>query len=116
MMRLTTAGSLLAATVGVAIAGTGAPSDWQMNMQGQVTELGRGVRSFHDLLLWIITIICLLVGVLLAIVIFRFREDKNPVPARTTHNTLLEVAWTVAPVAILVAIAIPSFRLLREQP
>nr|WP_244470725.1 cytochrome c oxidase subunit II [Microvirga massiliensis] len=115
MKRLATAGVLLAAMGGVAVAGTGVPSEWQMNMQGQVTELGRGVRSFHDLLLWIITGICLLVGVLLAIVIVRFREDKNPVPARTTHNTLLEVAWTVAPVAILVAIAIPSFRLLREQ-
>jgi cytochrome c oxidase subunit II len=115
VVRLIAAGILLAATAGVAVAGTGAPSDWQMNMQGQVTELGRDVRSFHDLLLWIITAICVLVAALLAVIVVRFREDKNPVPAKTTHNTILEVAWTVLPVAILVAIAIPSFRILREQ-
>jgi cytochrome c oxidase subunit 2 len=115
MRRLITAGVLLAASVGVAVAGTGVPSDWQMDMQGQVTELGRDVKSFHDWLVWLITAICLFVAALLAAVVIKFREDKNPTPARTTHNTILEVAWTVVPVAILVAIAIPSFRILREQ-
>ena len=70
---------------------------------------------FHDFLLWIITIIVVFVTALLAIVILRFNRKSNPNPSRTTHNTLLEVAWTVIPVMILVVIAIPSFRLLYKQ-
>jgi len=125
-MRIETAGlrstlaRMAAATVfamgaGAASAGTGEPSPWQMNMQGMVTEIGRDVAVFHDWLLWLITAISLFVLVLLVAVIIRFNERRNPVPSRTTHNSVLEVAWTVVPVLILIAIAIPSFRLLREQ-
>ena len=67
---------------------------------------------FHDFLLWIISAIALFVLVLLAIVVLRFNARANPTPSRTTHNSLLEVAWTIVPVVILVAIAVPSFRLL----
>jgi len=84
-------------------------------MQEMVTELGQSVSNFHTYLVWLIAVICLFVLALLLTVIFRFNERKNPVPSRTTHNTLLEVAWTIVPVLILVAIAIPSFRLLRQQ-
>ncbi len=84
-------------------------------MQEMVTELGQSVSNFHTYLVWLITAICLFVLALLLVIVARFNENKNPVPSRTTHNTLLEVAWTIVPVLILVAIAIPSFRLLRQQ-
>lgn len=84
-------------------------------MQEMVTQLGQSVSSFHTYLVWLITAICVFVLALLLVIIARFNERKNPVPSRTTHNTLLEVAWTIVPVLILVAIAIPSFRLLRLQ-
>jgi len=84
-------------------------------MQGMVTELGRDMSSFHTYLVWLITAICLFVLALIVVIVARFNENRNPVPSRTTHNTLLEVAWTIVPVLILVAIAIPSFRLLRQQ-
>ncbi|HZH51391.1 MAG TPA: cytochrome c oxidase subunit II [Microvirga sp.] len=125
-MRIETSGlrsvtALFAAAVAVvlgiseAVAGTGAPTPWEMSMQGMVTEVGRDVSSFHTYLVWLITAICLLVLALIVVVVVRFNERANPVPSRTTHNTLLEVAWTIVPVLILVAIAIPSFRLLRQQ-
>jgi cytochrome c oxidase subunit 2 len=98
-----------------ALAGTGIPTPWELGLQGMVTEVGHGVALFHQYLLWIITAICLLVAGLLIAIIFRFGEKRNPVASRTTHHTWLEVAWTILPVLILVAIAIPSFRLLRMQ-
>jgi cytochrome c oxidase subunit 2 len=100
---------------GEAFAGTGAPSPWEATMQGMVTEVGRDMSSFHTYLVWLITIICLFVLGLIVVIVVRFNEKANPTPSRTTHNTLLEVAWTIVPVLILVAIAIPSFRLLRLQ-
>src|SRR4051794_36166260 len=76
-------------------AGTGLPEPWQMDFQGMVTEIGRDVVRFHDWLVWLITAICLFVLVLLLTIVYRFGEAKNPVPSRTTHHTMLEVAWTV---------------------
>ena len=70
---------------------------------------------FHDWLLVIITVITLFVLALLVTVVVRFNARANPVPSRTTHNTLIEVAWTLIPVLILVGIAVPSFRLLFEE-
>ena len=98
-----------------AIAGTGMPSPWQMNLQGAVTPVAEFIHWFHDWLNIIITIVTLFVLALLVYVVFRFNEKANPVPSKTTHNALLEVAWTVIPVLILVVIAIPSFRLLKLQ-
>lgn len=125
-MRIETSGlrsvtALLAAAVALvlgvseAIAGTGAPTPWETGMQGMVTEVGRDMSNFHTYLVWLITGICLFVLALIIVVVVRFNENRNPVPSRTTHNTLLEVVWTIVPVLILVAIAIPSFRLLRQQ-
>lgn len=93
----------------------GLPRPWQMGMQETVTGLGREMFAFHDGLLLLITFVCIFVAALLVVVIFRFGEKRNPVPSRTTHHTGLEIAWTIIPVLILVAIAIPSFRLLRNQ-
>ena len=85
-------------------------------MQPAVTPVADEMHFFHNgILLPVITIITLFVLALLIWVMYRFNERSNPAPSRTTHNTLLEVAWTVLPVMILVIIAIPSFRLLTHQ-
>jgi cytochrome c oxidase subunit 2 len=115
-ITLTVAAIALGLGINVAAAaGIGQPEPWQMDFQGMVTEIGRDVARFHYWLVWLITAICLFVAGLIIAIIFRFNEKKNPVASATTHNTMLEVAWTVVPVLILVAIAIPSFRVLREQ-
>ncbi|MBS7542108.1 cytochrome c oxidase subunit II [Ancylobacter oerskovii] len=100
---------------GAAFAGTGQPSPWQVNFQGAASPVMENIHSFHHFLLAIIVAVVVLVAVLMAVVAFKFNEKANPVPSRTTHNTLIEVLWTVVPVLILVAIAIPSFRLLFLQ-
>ena len=87
----------------------------QMGFQEPVTAIAREIQSFHDLLLWMCVIISLFVLALLGYVMVRFNEKANPTPSRTTHSTVLEVAWTVIPVLILVVMAIPSFRLLTHQ-
>ncbi len=90
----------------------GGPEPWQLGLQPAVTPTMERITSFHDLLLWVITLITLFVLALLLYVMWRFSEHRNPNPSSTTHNTLIEVLWTVIPVVILVAIAVPSFRLL----
>jgi cytochrome c oxidase subunit 2 len=114
-----TAGKMAALLAGffpvMASAGTGQPSEWQLGLQTAVTPVMADIVWFHDFLLYIITAITVFVLVLLVIVILRFNARSNPTPSKTTHNTLLEVVWTVVPVMILVAIAVPSFRLLFFQ-
>jgi cytochrome c oxidase subunit 2 len=90
----------------------GVPHDWQMGFPPSFTPLMDSVASLHDLLLVIITLISLFVLGLLIYVVFRFHAARNPVPTTVTHNTVLEIAWTIIPILILVVIAIPSFRLL----
>jgi cytochrome c oxidase subunit 2 len=89
-----------------------APRPWEMSMQTSYSPIKDRIESLHDLVLVIITLITLLVGALLVIVMVKFNHKKNPVPSKTTHHTTLEVIWTVAPVLILVIIAIPSFKLI----
>jgi len=103
------------ASAGAALAGLGQPSDWQIGLQDSATPVMDEIAWFHDFLLWIISIITIFVLALLVAVIVKFNSRVNPVPSRTTHNTLLEVAWTLIPVLILVAIAVPSFRILFFQ-
>ena len=93
----------------------GQPAPWQINLQDAVTPVMENIHSFNILLVTIITAITLFVLVLLVIVAVKFNERANPVPSKTSHNTMIEVAWTVVPVLILVAIAIPSFRLLHLE-
>lgn len=100
---------------GGAWAAAGRPVPWQVGMQDMVTPVGDSGADFHTMLVWIITVIAFLVLGLMLYVIVRFNAKANPTPSKTTHNTLLEVAWTVLPIIILVAIAIPSFRLLYFQ-
>lgn len=89
-----------------------APHPWQINLHESVTPVMDKVIELHNLLLVIITLISLFVLGLLIYAMVRFRASRNPTPSQTTHNTTLEVAWTVIPIVILVVIAIPSFRLL----
>jgi cytochrome c oxidase subunit 2 len=108
---------LIGTTVLVAsLAGGGAvaaqPEPWQLGLQPAGSPIMERIASFHDLLMVIITLICLLVLALLVYVGLKYRASSNPSPSRRTHNTLLEVVWTAVPVLILVIIAIPSFRLL----
>ena len=93
----------------------GQPHPWQLGLQQAATPVMDNIIWFHNFLLWLIVIITLFVLALLMVVIVRFNARRNPVPSRTTHNTLVEVVWTVVPVLILVAIAVPSFRLLFLQ-
>jgi cytochrome c oxidase subunit II len=107
-------GSVLMAG-GSALAASGQPSPWQLGLQQSASPVMDSLVSFHNFLLVIITLITAFVLALLVIVTIKFNARANPTPARTTHNTLLEVLWTVVPVVILVVIAIPSFRLLFYQ-
>ncbi len=109
------ASSLAVLSTGSAIAATGQPHEWQVGLQAAASPVMHDVVWFHDFLLWIIAFISLFVLVLLVTVIVKFNAKSNPVPSRTTHNTMIEVVWTVVPVLILVAIAVPSFRLLFYQ-
>jgi cytochrome c oxidase subunit 2 len=99
-------------TGGMAFAEMGQPAPWQYKLQEAATPVMENIIWFHDVLLWIITIITLFVLALLIVVVVKFNAKANPVPSRTTHNSLIEVAWTLIPVLILVGIAVPSFRLL----
>ncbi len=100
----------LAVPGGVALAQ--APRPWEMGMQPAFSPVKQQIIDLHDLVLVIITLITIFVGALLGWVMYRYNAKRNPVPGHATHNTVLEVAWTVIPVLILVVMAIPSFRLI----
>jgi len=93
----------------------GAPKAWEMAMQPAFSPVKQDIINLHNLVLVIITLITVFVGALLGWVMWRYHAKRNPVPSRTAHHTVLEVAWTVLPVLILVVIAIPSFRLVYYQ-
>ncbi len=88
------------------------PQPWEMGMGTPFSPVKERIVDLHNLLLVIITVITLFVAALLVWVMLRFNAKAHPTPSRTSHNTLLEVAWTLVPVLILVVIAIPSFRLI----
>lgn len=88
------------------------PLPWQLGMQPSASPVKENIAWLHNLLLVIITLITIFVLVLLVYVMVRFRASANPKPTRTTHNTFIEIIWTVIPTLILVVIAIPSFKLL----
>ncbi len=106
--------SSAAATL-VALAGPSSaaqPYPWQMSFQPAASPVMERIQWFNDLLFWIIVAITLFVLALLCYCAIKFNEKSNPTPTKTTHNTALEVIWTAVPILILVAIAVPSFRLL----
>jgi cytochrome c oxidase subunit 2 len=109
--------AVLAAAGGTSVIGAAAamaaqPTPWQIGFQPAASPVMAEITGFHNLLLWIIFVIAIFVMLLLLYVFVRFNAKANPTPSKTTHNTLIEVVWTVVPIMILVAIAIPSFKLL----
>ena len=105
--------ALLACVTVLATSAFGAvPRPWGLDFQDAATEQAARLHQFHNWLVIIITAIAFFVLILMVYVVLRFRASKNPVPSRTSHNTVVEVIWTVVPVIILVLIAIPSFKLL----
>ena len=114
LLGLAVAGMALVAG-GTAFAELGQPAPWEYTLQESATPVMDYITWFHNWLFGTITVITLFVLALLVLVVVKFNAKANPVPSRTTHNTLIEVAWTLIPVLILVAIAVPSFRLLFLQ-
>lgn len=122
MRRISKLASAIAKMTGAAIlvawagalgpAQAAGPQPWELGMQPAASPVMREITGFHDFLLWIIFSIAVFVLVLLVYVMVRFRASANPTPSRTTHNSVIEVIWTVVPILILVMIAIPSFKLL----
>jgi len=98
-----------------AFAGLGQPTSGELGLQASASPIMDQISSLFHVVNTIIVVITLFVLVLMLWVMFRFNEKKNPVPSRTTHNTMLEVAWTIVPILVLVGIAIPSFHLLFNQ-
>ncbi|UWU16527.1 cytochrome c oxidase subunit II [Rhizobium sullae] len=91
------------------------PLPWQATLQPAATPIMREIRWFEQYTLWFIVPITLFVLVLLIVVCFKFGASANPVPSKTSHNTIIEVIWTVGPVLILLFLAVPSFNLLTAQ-
>jgi len=104
--------ALLAALGAVGVAEAAQPQPWEMTLQPPATDVAARVVWFEGYTLWIVTGIVLFVLALLLWCIVRFNHKANPTASKTSHNTIIEVVWTAVPVLILVAIAIPSFRLL----
>lgn len=105
--------AFVAALAGISAAAVaGAPQPWELGLQPAATPVAQQLHDLHNGLLIIISVITAFVLLLLLYVMIRFNARSNPVPSKTTHNTLVEVLWTVLPIIILVGIAIPSFRLL----
>ena len=99
------------------LVGTGAsmaqaPEDWQLGLQDSHSPTMDRILSLNDIMFWICIAICVVVMGLMLYIFVRFNRKRNPTPQKFTHNSLIEVLWTVIPVIVLVAIAIPSFRLL----
>lgn len=115
-LKLIAGAVLTAALTGAASATVvGIPVDGGLGLQEAVTPVMENIVSFHNLLLWIISAICLLVLGLIAWIVVRYRAKSNPVAKKFSHNTLIEIIWTAVPVLILIVIAVPSFRLLYFQ-
>jgi cytochrome c oxidase subunit II len=105
-------GLVAAATLSLVAGVAAQPVNWQLGLQDSAAERMTRIIDLHNFVLVIITVICLFVLGLLTWIMIRYNAKANPTPSATTHNTVLEVLWTVVPVAVLVTIAIPSFRLL----
>ncbi|WP_062011259.1 cytochrome c oxidase subunit II [Aureimonas sp. AU4] len=110
-----TVGLPLAASAQDAVLHPGQPHPWQINLQEALSPIEAQIHWFSNYTLWFIVPITILVAALLAWVCFRYSEARNPTPSRTSHNTLIEVVWTLAPVLVLLCLAIPSFQLLTAQ-
>jgi cytochrome c oxidase subunit 2 len=112
-LRKSGTGAVMAALLAVLVRPAAAlPYNYQMGFQPAASPVMEQIEDFHRLLVYIIVAVCLFVLGLLVWIVIRYRAGANAVPSKVHHNTLLEVAWTLIPVIILVFIAVPSFRLL----
>ncbi len=111
-MRLAALAAFLLTIMGGAAFADGVPTEWQIGFQDAASPSMERITDFHNLLLWLITVISLFVLVLLVWVVIRYNEKANPTPSKTTHNTLIEVLWTAVPVIILVWIFVPSYNMM----
>jgi cytochrome c oxidase subunit 2 len=111
-VRYLSSGAFILGIFTASVAGAAQPEPWQIGLQEPAGSIAQKATDLHNLLLIIISLISVFVLALLVYVGWRFRRDANPTPSRTTHNTTIEILWTVIPVLILVVIAVPSFRLL----
>ncbi len=109
------AGSPLAASAQESVLHPGQPHPWQLGLQEALSPIEAQIHWFSNYTLWFLVPVVIFVAALLAWVIFRYAEERNPTPSRTSHNTTIEIIWTVAPVLILLCLAIPSFQLLTAQ-
>lgn len=115
LMNLTGGAAALVASTGAVLAEPWGMSPWQMGLQRSDTEVMDGIHAFNNLTFGIVSVITLFVLALLVIVMVRYNSKANPTPSRTSHNTVIEVIWTIVPILILVVIAVPSFRLLFKE-
>jgi len=93
----------------------GGPVPWGMGLQESGGPIKDAIASFNELVFWLMVAITVFVAILLAWCMWRYNATRNPVPSQNSHNTPLEIAWTVIPVLILLVIAVPSFRLIYYQ-
>tara|TARA_R110002124_G_scaffold48028_5_gene142242 strand:- start:17260 stop:18141 length:882 start_codon:yes stop_codon:yes gene_type:complete len=105
----------VAGSLGFSAASVAQPKPWQVTFQEAASPVMEQINSFNTFTLWIVVPIVVLVLALLIICAVRFNSNANPTPSKTTHNTIIEIVWTVVPVLILVVLAVPSFRLLYNQ-
>jgi cytochrome c oxidase subunit II len=107
--------ALTVATAPAALAAYGRAEPYQLGFQDAATPVAHDIAWFHSMVLWLMVAVTLFVMGLLIYVMVKFNDKANPTPQHFHHNTTLEIAWTVIPIAILVFISIPSFRLLYGQ-
>lgn len=91
------------------------PQPWQTGLQAAASPVMADIRWFEQYTLWFIVPITLFVLLLLIVVVVKFRSGANPVPSKTSHNTLIEIVWTLGPVIVLMFLAVPSFKLLNKE-
>lgn len=115
LMNMVTTVAAFASVSTAALAAEPGFSDWQLGFQASTSDVMDDITWFNNFTLLIITVITLFVLGLLIVCMVKFSAKNNPVPSRTSHNTMIEIVWTVVPILILVVIAIPSFRLLFKQ-
>ncbi len=115
MRLITVFAALVVFAIGASRASATQLHDWQIWHQPAASEFASRIFAFDAYTLYFIVPITLLVMVLLLIVMVRFRASANPVASRTSHNSLIEAVWTIVPIIVLVAIAVPSFGLLKYQ-
>ena len=115
MRRLLSSAGAIAAFLVSAAAHAAQPVDWQTRFQPAATDMMAQIEWFEVYTLWFIVPITALVLILLAWCILKYRASANPQPSRTSHNTVIEVIWTVGPVIVLLFLAVPSFQLLTAQ-